>query len=129
MVYFVKMWWILGLIGWLLVLVGIYFTGEKKVLGFYLCIFAECFIIADAILFLHWTLIGSCLVFTCLNAWNIWKWQFRDRDMATDQEKLEEIKQLLDQAQSHFLACYSMREEDAFILAEYVEKALKVLDD
>ncbi len=129
MLYLGKMWWILGLIGWILVLVGIYFTGEKKVLGFYLCIFAECFIIADAILFLHWTLIGSCVVFTCLNAWNIWKWQFRNRDMATDQEKLQEVKQILDQAQCHMDGCCGMIEQDGLILADYVEKALKIFDD
>lgn len=122
------MWWILGLIGWLLVLVGIYFTGEKKVLGFYLCIFAECFIIADAILFLHWTLIGSCVVFTCLNAWNIWKWQFRDRDMATDQEKLAQIKELLEDADSFAGGCMRMDGQEAHILADYVEKALKILN-
>lgn len=48
--------------------------------------------------------------------------------MATDQEKLEEVKQILDRANSHILCCCGMREEDGLILSDYVEKALKVLD-
>ncbi len=48
--------------------------------------------------------------------------------MATDQEKLEEIKQILVDADLFAGGCMRMDYQDGHILADYVEKALKVLD-
>lgn len=58
---------------------GVYLIGEKKVAGFYVNVFANALLIADAILFAHWSLVFAMLAFTTLNIINIWKWQFRKR--------------------------------------------------
>lgn len=68
---------ILGYMGWLMAMYGVYLIGEKKVQGFYLNVFANAFLIVDAVFFGHWSVVFAMLVFTTLNIWNIWKWQFR----------------------------------------------------
>ena len=73
------MLWVLGLVGWTLAFCGVYLIGEKDVRGFYLNIFANALLIADAVVFGHWTLVLAMLAFTTLNVVNIWKWQFRKK--------------------------------------------------
>ena len=46
----------------------------------------------------------------------------------TDQEKLARAKQLLENADSFAGCCMRMDGQDAYILADYVEKALKILN-
>ena len=75
---------LLGFVGWAMAFYGVYLIGEKNVKGFYLNVFANAFLIADAVLFGHWSVVLAMLVFTVLNIVNIWKWQFRKQTQSRE---------------------------------------------
>lgn len=69
------MWAILGFIGWMMTFYGVYQIGNLNIRGFYWTLAAEVLIIADALLFGHWSLICASVIFTALNIRNIRKWR------------------------------------------------------
>jgi len=77
------MWWLIGFVGWLMVFYGVWLLGNKDIRGFYWNLSAEALLIFDAILFGHFSLIFSCLVFSTLNIINIIKWKRDSLDIET----------------------------------------------
>lgn len=69
------MWFLLGFIGWMMTFYGVYQIGNLNIRGFYWTLSAEVLIIADALLFGHWSLICASVIFTALNIRNIRKWR------------------------------------------------------
>lgn len=69
------MWWMIGFVGWLMVFYGVYLLGNKDIRGFYWNLSAEALLIFDAILFGHFSLIFSCVIFSILNIINVIKWK------------------------------------------------------
>jgi len=78
-IHYKDMLWLLGYVGWVMAFWGVYLIGEKNVKGFYINIAANVFLIVDAIMFAHFSVIFAMMIFTTLNVINIWKWQFRNR--------------------------------------------------
>lgn len=68
----------LGWIGWAMVFFGMFLIGNRNIKGFYYFIGASGLLILDAIMYEHWSLVGSQVMFTCLNVWNIIKWRKRN---------------------------------------------------
>lgn len=73
----------IGFVGWLMVFYGVWLLGNKDIRGFYWNLSAEALLIFDAILFGHFSLIFSCLVFSTLNVINIYKWKRDPSELET----------------------------------------------
>jgi hypothetical protein len=77
------MGFLFGFAAWCAAFYGVYLIGEKNVKGFYINIAANVFLIIDALIFGHLSVVFAMLVFTVINVLNIWKWKYRNPDIET----------------------------------------------